>query len=79
VSSSATGELEHHMPALRHTLIMLLSAQSPEALAEPAGREPLRKAALEAVRKVVADAGVAGTAEEPAVQDLLFTSFLVQR
>ena len=76
VSAAAVDAVELHMPALRHELIMLLSNQSAESLAAPAEREALRLAALEAVRRVIAAA--AGDAQA-GVQDLLFTSFILQR
>jgi flagellar FliL protein len=85
VSAETAGAVRLHMPALRHELIMLLSSQSAEALAAPEQREALRLAALEAVRKVIAAAAghppAAGDAKpaETGVQDLLFTSFILQR
>jgi flagellar FliL protein len=85
VSSAAAATVEQHMPALRHELIMLLSSQGAEALEAPEQREALRHAALEAVRKVIAVATgnppAAGdaTPAETGVQDLLFTSFILQR
>lgn len=85
VSAQAATAVERHMPALRHELIMLLSSQSAETLQAPEQREALRLAALEAVRKVIAAAAgnpsTAGDASpaETGVQDLLFTSFILQR
>lgn len=76
VASPAVAAVNLHMPAIRHELIMLLSRQSPEDLAAPDKREPLRTSALEAVRALlVAGGGV----EAEQLQDLLFTSFLTQR
>ena len=84
VSAQAADAVELHMPALRHELIMLLSSQSAEALAAPEQREALRLAALEAVRKVIAAAAgsppaVGDAGAQTGVQDLLFTSFILQR
>lgn len=85
VSAQAADAVDLHMPALRHELIMLLSSQSAEALTSPQQREALRLAALEAVRKVVAAAAGSPPADgdaklpETGVQDLLFTSFILQR
>ena len=84
VSAQAAAAVERHMPALRHELIMLLSSQSAEALAAPEQREALRLAALEAVRKVIAAAAgnppaVGDAGAQTGVQDLLFTSFILQR
>lgn len=75
VASAAAEALKHHMPAIRHELIMLFSRQSAETLAA-AKREELRLAALEAVRTLLAEAGKV-PAEE--VQDLMFPSFMIQR
>jgi flagellar FliL protein len=91
VASATVPAVEHHMPALRHEIIMLLSRQTPETLASVEQRETMRLEALAAVRKVLAEAsgqlpapagamqaGGGKPAEQP-VQDLLFTSFIVQR
>ena len=65
--------VRHHMPYIRHVLVMLLSRQSPESMATSEGREALRLAALEEVRRVLqAEEG------EQHVVDLLFNSFVVQ-
>jgi flagellar protein FliL len=64
----------HHMPAIRHELVMLLSRQTPDSVASMEGKELMRQEALEAVRNViVAEEG------EQKVADLLFNSFVVQR
>jgi len=95
VASVAAGNVQLHMPALRHELIMFLSRQSDEELGNP---EALRLAALEAARKVISDAEAAAMpevaaqpaskpplkpaakpAQETAIQDLLFTTFVMQR
>jgi len=64
----------HHMPALRHELVMLISRQTPEAVGTVEGKELMRQEALEAVRNVlVAEDG------DQKIADLLFNSFVVQR
>ncbi len=66
--------VRHHMPYLRHSLVMLMSRASEEDLSSMEGRELLRQNALEAVREVlVREEG------EQFVEDLLFNSFIVQR
>jgi flagellar FliL protein len=75
VASAAAEALKHHMPAIRHELIMLFSRQTAESLAAPK-REELRVAALEAVRNLLAEAGKVPSEE---VQDLMFPSFMIQR
>ncbi|HUH36716.1 MAG TPA: flagellar basal body-associated FliL family protein [Spongiibacteraceae bacterium] len=66
--------VRHHMPYIRHELIMLLSAQNPEDLETMEGKELLRQSALAAVRNVLIE-------EEgnQYVDDLLFNNFIVQR
>lgn len=64
----------HHMPALRHELVMLISRQTNESISSVEGKELMRQEALEAVRNVlVAEEG------DQKVADLLFNSFVVQR
>ena len=64
----------HHMPVIRHTLIMLFSRQDEAALTSMEGKEKLRAEALDAVQKAL-------DAEEhkKLVEDLLFTNFVIQR
>jgi len=69
-NKQAASLVQHHMPALRHELIMLFSRQDPDALDSPEQREALRLEALGAVRHAAGSDGV---------QDLLFTSFIAQR
>lgn len=70
----AVAKVEHHAPQLRHHLVMLLSRQTDESLATPAGKETLRQEALAAIREVLEKEEGA-----PMVEDLLFTSLIVQR
>lgn len=66
--------LKKHDPIIRNSLLMLFSGQSYETLSTTAGKEQLRLAALEAVRKVVVEAG----GKKDDVKDLYFTSFVMQ-
>jgi flagellar FliL protein len=64
----------HHMPALRHELVMLISRQTNESIGSTEGKELMRQEALEAVRNVlVAEEG------DQKIADLLFNSLVVQR
>lgn len=67
-------KVAHHMPQIRHELVMLFSRQTEDSIATMEGKEQLRKDALTVVQKIV-------TAEEgkPIVTDLLFNNFIVQR
>lgn len=70
----AEPAVQHHMPYIRHVLVMLLSRQTSEALATMEGKEKLRQDALAAVRQVLEQ-----EEGKPYVDDLLFNSFIVQR
>lgn len=70
----ATPLVELHMPALRHQLIMLLSRQEPEALDSPEKREALRLEAREDLRGTLKS-----LANDDGIEDLLFTTFIIQR
>lgn len=65
--------LERHTPLLRNNLLMLLSSASREDIATREGKEALREAALDEVRKVLDSEG-----EPNAVEELYFTAFVVQ-
>jgi flagellar FliL protein len=70
----AQAAVLHHMPYVRHVLVMLLSDQTEESLATMEGKEKLRQDALAAVQKVMQE-----EEGKPLVDDLLFNSFIVQR
>lgn len=74
IEAGGESAVMHHMPAIRHHLMMLLSRQSEDAVITMEGKELLRKEALEEVRKVILS-----EEEEQKVIDLLFNSFIVQR
>ena len=62
-----------HMPALRHTILMLLAGADGKKLLTPEGKEALRKQALEAVRKKLEE-----LTDQPRVKDLYFTAYYVK-
>ncbi len=69
------SKIKTHMPALRGALLTLFSQQKSTELKTHEGREALRQQALAEVRRVLEkQAGV----DPQAIQDLLFTSFLMQ-
>lgn len=74
VEAGGESVVMHHMPYLRHEMIMLLSKQTDEAIATTEGRELLRIEALDTVRTAL-------TVEEGdhKIKDLLFSTFVVQR
>lgn len=62
-----------HMPVIRNNLLMLLGGQTVSSLTNREDKEKLRKQALAEVQKIMkANTGEAG------VEDLYFTSFVVQ-
>lgn len=71
--SVSLANLEQHTPAIRARLLMLLSQQTAEGIADRAGKERLQTTALAEVQKLMrAETG------KPAVEELLFTSFVTQ-
>ena len=64
----------HHVPLLRHTMVMLLSKQTDESVGSQESKEQLRLEALAATQAMM-------QAEEgkPMIDDLLFSTFFVQR
>lgn len=71
---SVIDEIKNNEPAIRNDLVLLYSAQQPEALLAPEGKEKLRAATLDAVRKTIAAEG----AKPEAVEAVYFTSFVIQ-
>jgi flagellar FliL protein len=65
--------VEAHMPVIRNNLLMMLGGQTVSSLTNREEKEKLRKQALAEVQKIMkANTG------EPGVEDLYFTSFVVQ-
>ena len=73
-SGSAINEVMNHDALVRHQIVMLLSRQSEDTLSSSAGQETIRLAALAAVKLALEEE--TGNAQ---IDDLLFTSFVVQR
>jgi flagellar protein FliL len=67
-------QIKGNEPAIRNDLVLLYSAQQYESLIAPEGKEKLRQATLDAVRKVVSAEGARGEA----VEGVYFTSFVIQ-
>jgi flagellar FliL protein len=67
-------EIKNNEPAIRNDLVLLFSAQQYESLMAAAGKEQLRQATLETVRKAIAAEGARGEA----VEGVYFTSFVIQ-
>lgn len=72
--ASTADLLKQHDPKLRNDLLMLLGGQTFETLSSREGKEELRTQSLKAVADVIAAEG--GKAEH--VEQLYFTSFVMQ-
>ena len=73
-SEAAVNEVRNHDALVRHQIVMLLSRQSEETLANSAGQEQVRLDALKAVQTALEE-----ETGDVQIDDLLFTSFVVQR
>lgn len=65
--------LELHAPAVRHTLLLLLSEQDGRTIKTAEGKEALRKQALSAVSQMMKE-----LSGKDSLQELFFTTFFVQ-
>jgi flagellar FliL protein len=72
----AQEALTLHMPAVRNSLVLLLSRQVFEELSTNEGKEKLRADALEAVREVITKQTSAKNAQ--GVKDLYFSALVMQ-
>ena len=71
--SSAEETIKIHVPAIRHSLIMLLSEQKAGDIKSPARREEIRLQATSQVQALIAD--LSGS---EVISEILFSSILVQ-
>ena len=71
--SDAEATIKTHVPAIRHSLIMLLSEQKAGDIKSPTRREEIRQQATSQVQALIAD--LSGSQD---VSEILFSSILVQ-
>ncbi len=71
--ADAESTIKTHVPAIRHSLIMLLSEQKAGDIKSPAKREEIRQQATARVKGLMAE-----LADSQDVSDVLFSSILVQ-
>jgi flagellar FliL protein len=71
--ASMLPKIELHAPALRHQMLMLLAKQDGQSLTTRAGKEGLRKAALQSFQEQLKEL----TGDE-IVADLYFTAYYVR-
>lgn len=72
-SPSAAASVSRHMPFIRNNIVLLLSAQERDNLQSTQAKEALRQSALADIQALMVT-----LEDEPMVQDLLFTTFVVQ-
>ena len=71
--ADAESTIKTHVPAIRHSLIMLLSEQKAADIKSPTKREEIRQQATARVKGLMAE-----LADSQDVSDVLFSSILVQ-
>jgi len=71
--ADAESTIKMHVPAIRHSLIMLLSEQKASDIKTPARREEIRQQATSRVKGLIAE--LSGSDD---ISDVLFSSILVQ-
>lgn len=71
---AAADAVKYHAPYLRNELVLLLSRQEVDNVATNEGKERLRQEALRTVQAVLLQ-----EEGKPLVEDLLFSTFVVQR
>lgn len=74
LGAQAINEVAQHNAMVRHEIVMLLSRQTEESMSSSQGQEAIRLEALEAV-----NAALSEETGQSLVEDLLFTTFVVQR
>ena len=73
VADSDEDEIKLHVPAIRHSLIMLLSEQPATDMKSPVKREEIRQQATARIKGLISDLHGSDV-----VSDVLFSSVLVQ-
>jgi len=73
-NTAAINEVMNHDALVRHQIVMLLSRQTEDTLSNPAGQEAVRVEALSIVQAALKTETGNGQ-----IEDLFFTSFVVQR
>lgn len=69
----ALDDVEHHMPAIRNSVLLLLGSQTFEKVNTHVGKEKLRKSVLKTIQKILkSETGKTG------IEDVYFTSIIMQ-
>jgi flagellar FliL protein len=72
-SEETLAAVKTHMPVIRNNLLMMLGGRNMQQLTERDGKEKLRQDALAEVQRILKE-----NTGKPGVEDLYFTSFVVQ-
>jgi flagellar FliL protein len=72
-NEAAIETLQKHMPLVRNNLVMVFGSQDFEVLRTPEGKEAVRQSVLEEIQKILTE-----EMGEPAVEQVLFTNFVMQ-
>lgn len=67
------SKLSANLPAIQHTMMMLLSEQNAKDLRSVAGKQKLRETVLKELQKLLEK-----EIGEPAVEEVLFAGFIIQ-
>lgn len=73
VDPTTAPDVTLHQHAISHNMILLLSSQEASKLYSTTGKERLRRAALEEIKNALK-----GRADHVEVEDVFFTSFIIQ-
>ena len=73
VDPKTAMDITHHRDAIRHNVIMLLSAQEAQNLYSITGKERLRRDTLKEI-----NAALKGRADHVEIEEIFFTSFIIQ-
>jgi flagellar FliL protein len=66
-------KLQMHMPAIEHTMVMLLSDQTVDSIKSVQGKQALRENALKSIQQLLQT-----LVGDPAIDDVYFTGFIIQ-
>jgi flagellar FliL protein len=67
------SQLQTQMPAIEHTMVMLLSEQTVSGIKSVQGKQALRESALKSVQQVCQK-----LIGDPVIEDVYFTGFIIQ-
>ena len=67
------SHLTTHMPAIQHTVMMVLSEQTSETVRSVAGKQHLRETTLKEIQSVLTE-----KVGDPVIEEVYFTGFIIQ-